>query len=140
MLSSDTFKKIDKAILKFSLFNESIRRSEESRGVREAENDDGEDVRVLSSSNSDDGEYSDDDYDGGGVNDNNGGNNNVDGGTYSLECHIQELSLTSSQHYGVGYGYSHRPQLERSASTGTDFSTFHRDDANDDFVPHRNSI
>ena len=51
---------------------------------------------------------------GDGSDNNNGGNNNVDGRTYSLEGHIQGLSLTSSQHYGVEYGYDHKSQLERS--------------------------
>ena len=49
MSSSDKFKKVRKAFSKF-LFNESIRCSEKSRGIREADDDDGEDVRVLSSS------------------------------------------------------------------------------------------
>ena len=45
-------------------------------------------MRVLSSSSSDDGEDGDDN------DDNNEGNNSIDGGTYSLEGHIQMLSLT----------------------------------------------
>ena len=64
-------------------------------------------MRVLSSSSSNDGEDSDDNDDsdgsdgGGGDDDNNEGNNSVDGETYSLEGHMQELSLTSCQDYGV---------------------------------------
>ena len=101
-------------------------------------------MRVLSSSNSDDGEDGDDDDggdgdDGGGGDDNNGGNNNTNRGTYSLEGHMQGLCLTSSQHYGVGYGFDHRPQLEKSAGISTGFSTYCRDDY-DDFVFHHNLI
>ena len=55
----------------------------------------------------------------------------------SLEGYMQGLSLTSSQHYGVGYGYVYRPQLERFTNTSIDLSTYRRDDY-DDFVPHRN--
>ena len=40
---------------------------------------------------------------------------------------MQGLGLTASQHYGVGYDYGHKAQLERSASTITDFSTYWRD-------------
>ena len=45
---------------------------------------------------------------------------------------MQGLSLT--------YDHDHRPQLDKSAITSTDFSTYHRDDYNDDFVPYRNSM
>ena len=45
------------------------------------------------------------------MNDNNGGNNGADGGTFSLERYMQELDLTSGQHYSVKYDYGHRPQL-----------------------------
>ena len=76
---------------------------------------------------------------GGGDNNNNEGNNDTDGATYSLEGHIKGLTLTSHQHYGVRYVYSHRPQLERSASTSTSFFTYCVDDYDDDFMPHRNS-
>jgi len=50
MFSPKSIKKVGKAILKFSLFNEDIRRSQKNRGIREAndDDDDGEDVRVLS--------------------------------------------------------------------------------------------
>ena len=119
--------------------------SEESRGIREAD-DDGEDVRVLSNSSSDDSENGDDNDDGddsdvgdgSGGNDNNGGNNSDDRGTYSLESHTQGLSLTSNQHYGVGYGYDYRPQLERSTSISIGLSTYRKDYY--DFMPHRNSM
>ena len=79
-------------------------------------------MRVISSSSSDDGENGDDndDSDGGdgdgGDDDNNEGNNSADGGTYSLEGHMQMLSLTSSQHYGVTYVHDYKSQLERSTS------------------------
>ena len=115
MFSSDKLKKVEKVISKFFLINEGICHSKESRGIREANDDGGEDVRVLFSSNSGDGEDGDDDYDGGG--DNNGGNNGADRETYNLEGHMQVLNLTSSQHYGLGYGYDHIPQLDRSSST-----------------------
>ena len=55
-------------------------------------------MRVLFNSNSDDGDDNDD-GDGsnsGGSGDNNGGNNGDDRGTYSLEGHMQALSLTPS--------------------------------------------
>ena len=76
-------------------------------------------MRVLFSSNSDDGKNGDDDDGsdgddgGGGGDDNNEGNNSTDRGTYSLEGHMHELGLTSSQHNGVRYDYDSRPQLER---------------------------
>ena len=66
-------------------------------------------MRILSSSSSDDGENGDDNDDsdgddgGNGDDDNNERNNNTDEGTYSLKGHIQMLSLTSGQHYGVTY-------------------------------------
>jgi len=87
-------------------------------------------------SSSNDGEDGDDNDDGDGSgsdDDNNRGNNCVDGGIYSLEGHIQGLSL-SDQYYGVRYGYDYRPQLKRSMSTSIGLSTFHRDDYDDDFV------
>ena len=77
---------------------------------------------VLSSSTSDDGEDGDDNDDndggngGGGDDDNNKGNNSADGGIYSFEDHMQILSLTLGQHYGVTYVHNYRPQLERSTS------------------------
>jgi len=52
----------------------------------------------------------------------------ANGETYSLEGHMQMLSLTSGQHYGVTYIYDYRPQLERSTSTNIGLSTYHRDD------------
>ena len=96
-------------------------------------------MRVLSSSSSDDGEGDDNDDsnggDGGGVDDdNNEGNNSNGGGTYSLEGHMQMLSLTSSQYYGVTYVHDYRPQLERSTSTSIYLSTYRRDDYDEDFV------
>ena len=100
-------------------------------------------MRVLSSSSSDDGEDGDDndDHDGSsGDDDNNEGTNSTDEGTYSLKGHIQMLSLTSGQHYGVTYIHDYRPQLERSTSTSIGLSTYRRDDYDDDFVPHRNSM
>ena len=103
-------------------------------------------MRILSSSTSNDGEDGDDndDSDGGdgdsGDDDNNEDNNSTDEGTYSLKCHIQMLSLTSGQHYGVTYIHDYRPQLERSMSTSIDLSTYRRDDYDDDFVPHHNSM
>jgi len=51
---------------------------------------------------------------------------------YRLEGHMQGLGLT--------YDHGHMPQLDKSASTNTGFSSYHRDDHNDDFVPHRNSM
>ena len=86
MFSSDIFKNVEKIISNF-FFNEGIRRSEESRGTREADDDGGEDVRVLSSISSDDengddnddGDGSDEGDGGGGDDDNNGGNNSADG-------------------------------------------------------------
>jgi len=102
-------------------------------------------VRVLSSSSSDDGEDGDDndDSDGGdgdsGDDGNNEGNNSTDEWTYSLEGHMQMLSLKSGQHYGVTYAHDYRPQLERSTSTSISLSTYRRDDY-DDFVPHHNSM
>jgi len=102
-------------------------------------------VWVLCSSSSDDGEDGDDnDYnDGGngdgGDDDNNEGYNSTDGGTYSLEGHMQMLSLTSGQHYGVTYVHDYRPQLERYMSTSISLFTYRRDDY-DDFVLHRNSM
>ena len=80
MFSSDKFKKVEKIISKFFLFNEGIRRSEKSRGVREADDGGGKDARVLSNSNSEDGDNDDSDD---GDDDNNGGNNCIEGGTYS---------------------------------------------------------
>ena len=92
---------------------------EESRGIRKADDDDDANVKILSSSTSDDGEDGDDNDDsddgdggGGGDDDNNEGNNNTDGRTYSLEGHMQMLSLTSGQYYGVTYAHDYRPQLE----------------------------
>ena len=139
-------KKVRKFILKFF--------SEVSTGVRDRDDDDGEDERVLSCSSIDNGEhvddYDDNKSDGSSVgDDNNKGNNDADRGTYgvadsqrvsaiswdlkySLEGHMQDLSLT--------YDHGHRPQLYRSTSTSTSFSTYHRDDYNDDFIPHRNSM
>ena len=68
----DIFKKVKKVISKFFLFNEGIRRSEESRGIRQADDGGGEDVRVLSNSNSDDGDDNNGGEGGGGDDDNNG--------------------------------------------------------------------
>ena len=104
MFSSKSVKKVRKAISRFFLFNEGIHRSEESRSIRETDDDNGEDVRVLSSSSSDDDENGDDndDSDGGdGDDDNNGDNNSDDGGTCSLEAHMPGLSLIACQHYGM---------------------------------------
>ena len=100
-------------------------------------------MRVLSSSNSDDSEDGNDNddsdgSDGGGGDDNNEGNNSADRGTYSLESHMQMLSLTSGQHYGVTYVYDYRPQLERFTSTNIGLSTYRIDDYDNDFMPHRN--
>ena len=103
-------------------------------------------MRVLSSSSSDDGEDGDDDDGdssdggdgGGGDDDNNEGNNSTNGGTYSLEGHMQMLSLTSCQHYGVTYVYDYKPQLERYMSINIDLSIYRRDDYDDDFVLHHN--
>ena len=67
MFSSKSVKKVEKVISKFFLFNEGIRRSEESRDIREAD---------------DDGEDGDDDGDG--SDDNNGGNNAAYGETYGI--------------------------------------------------------
>jgi len=50
------------------------------------------------------------------------------------------LSLTSDQHYGVTYVHDYRPQLEKSTSTSIGLSTYRRDEYDDDFVPHRNSM
>ena len=36
---------------------------------------------------------------------------------HNLEGRVQDLDLTSSRHYGMGYGYGQMPQLEKSAST-----------------------
>ena len=88
-------------------------------------------MRVLSSSNSDDGEDGDDNDnrdssdsgDGGDGDDNNGGNNSAYRETYSLKGHMQGLSLTSAQHYDVGYIYDYRPQLERFTKRSTSTST-----------------
>jgi len=44
------------------------------------------------------------------------------------------------QDLGLTYDHGHRPQLDRFASTSTDFSTYYRDNYNDNFVPHRNSM
>ena len=103
-------------------------------------------MRILSKSNSDDGEDGDDNDDndssdgGAGGDDNNGVNNSADGGANSLEGHMQGLSLTSGQHYDVTYIYDYRPQLERSTSTSISLSTYRKDDYDDDFVLHRNSM
>ena len=103
-------------------------------------------MRVLSSSSSEDGDDNDDSDSndggngGGGDDDNNGDNNNVGGGTYSLEGHMQGLSLTSGQDYGVRYVHDYRPQLERYTSTSIGLSTYRRDNYDNDFVPHRNSM
>ena len=102
-------------------------------------------MRVLSSSDSDDGDDNDDSDGsdggdgGGGDDDNNEGNNSADGGTYSLEGHMQMLILTSGQHYGVTYVHDYRSQLDRSMSTSIGLSTYRRDDY-DDFVFHHNSM
>jgi len=102
-------------------------------------------VRILSSSTSDGGEDGDDNDDndggddGGGDDDHNEGNNSADEGTYSLKGHMQMLSLTSGQHYGVTYVHNYRPQLERYMSTSIGLSTY-RIDYDDDFVLHRNSM
>ena len=98
-------------------------------------------MRVLSNSSSDDDEDGDDndDSDGGsGDEDNNESNNSTDEGTYSLKGHIQMLSLTLGQHYGVTYIHDYKPQLERSTSTSIGLSTYRRDDYDDNFMPHRN--
>ena len=50
MFSSNKFKNVEKFISKFFFLNEGIHRSEKSKDVREADDDDGKDVRVLSSS------------------------------------------------------------------------------------------
>ena len=76
----------------------------------------------------------DDNDGGGGDDDNNEGNISTNGGTYSLERHMQVLSLTSGQHYGVTYVHDYRPQLERYMSTSISLSTYRRDDYDDDFV------
>ena len=60
-------------------------------------------MRILSSSSSDDGEVGFDNDDNDGGDDNDESNNSADGGTYSLEGHMQMLSLTSGQYYGVTY-------------------------------------
>ena len=70
--------------------------------------------------------------DGGGGNDNNKGNNSTDGGTYSLEGHMQMLSLKLGQYYGVTYVHNYKPQLERSTRTSIGLSTYRRDDYDDD--------
>ena len=84
MFSSKSVNNVGKAISKFFFFDECIRRSEESRDIREAKDGDGENVRVLSSSSSDGGEDGDDNdgSDGsGGDDDNNEGNNSANGET-----------------------------------------------------------
>jgi len=43
--------------------------------------------------------------------------NNYLQGYHSLEDYMHGLCLISGQYYGVGYGYVHEPQLERSVST-----------------------
>jgi len=102
-------------------------------------------------SNIDDGEddHDNDKSDGSSDGDENNEGNNNDDRTYSVgksqrvgaisldpnynpECHMQGLGLT--------YDHDHISQLDRSASASTCFSTYHKDDYNDDFVPHRNSI
>jgi len=94
MFSSDKFIKVGKVISKFFLFNEGICRSEKSKGVREAVDDDGKNVRILSSSSSADDKDNDDDGDGDGDDggsaddDNNRGNNGADGGIYSLKGYM----------------------------------------------------
>jgi len=41
---------------------------------------------------------------------------------------MQDLGLTSDQHYGMGYGYGQMPQFERSTSTSqTSTSAEYRD-------------
>ena len=45
------------------------------------------------------------------------GYENYSWGYHNLEGHMQDLGLTSCQHYGMGYGYGQMPQPERSAST-----------------------
>ena len=97
-------------------------------------------MKVLSSSSSDDGDDNDDGKDSDGDDDNIGGNNSTDGETYNFEGHMQGLSLISSQHYGVTYVHDYIPQLERSTSTSIGLSTYSRDDYDDDFVSHRNSM
>ena len=102
-------------------------------------------MRVLSSSSSDgeDGDDNDDsdDSDGGsGDDDNNEDKNSTDEGTYSLKGYIQMLSLTSGQHYVVTYVHDYRPQFKRYMSTNIDLSTYRRDDYDDDFVLHCNSM
>ena len=102
-------------------------------------------MRVLFNSSGDDGEDGDDNNDsdggdGGGGDDNNEDNNSTDGRIYSLKGHVQILSLTSGQHYGVPYIHDYRPQLERFTSTSIDLSTYRRDDYDDDFVSNHNSI
>ena len=74
MFLSKGIKKVEKDILKFFFFNEDIHCSEESRGVREAYDDDGKDERILSSSSSDDDENGDD------VDDDDGNRSNSDDG------------------------------------------------------------
>jgi len=83
MFPSDNVKKNEKVISKFFLFKEGIHRSEENKDVREADDDVGENVRVLSNSNSDDDKDGDDDGDD--DNDNNGGHNDAYGRTYGLD-------------------------------------------------------
>ena len=46
----------------------------------------------------------------------------------SFESHMQGLGLISGQ------------QLKKFASTSTNFSTYHKDNYNDDVVSHRNSM
>ena len=89
---------------------------------------------------SEDGDDNDDSDDDNGDDDNNEDNNSTDERTYSLKGHIQMLSLTLGQYYGVTYIHDYRSQLERSTSTSISLSTYRRDDYDDDFVPHRNSM
>jgi len=124
-------------------------------------------VRVLSSSSCDDGE---DDNDGDDSDsddaddDNNGGNNGAYGGTYGVGgsqrvCRQIQMIITqdlnSSDDYSSGYdnysrsylsleshmlGLTSGQQLERSTNTSTGFSTYCRNNYDDDFVSHRNSM
>ena len=92
-LLTGQIKKNKKVISKFFLFNEDIRRSNKNKGIREADDGGGEDVRVLTSSNSDgdeDGGNDDDNRDSSDTDDdNNEGNNGVDRATYIFKGHMQ---------------------------------------------------
>ena len=106
--------------------------------------DDGEDVKDVDDDHDHDDNKSDGNSDG---DDNNESNNNDDRGIYDVEESQRVGAILLDPNYsleglmqglGLTYDHDYRPQLDRSASTSTSFSTYHKDNFNNYFLPHRN--